>query len=197
LGFDLTRHAAALAPEAAEPIARLRRLAAGRGDVSDHRWFAEGIRLYESAAPLGVSLARCLELEPGRGETSWWEREARTRRDEALCGIARQHLLDLKPYPAAVRIVDEASSYETGEWRHHKKLTAPPTSIDPLRAWLFRLLKITGTTPSVSTVYRVLSRKAFFVKVELPDIPEYEESAPTQAASPAPRPGRIRHSADR
>jgi hypothetical protein len=87
-------------PEAAEPIARLRRLAAGRGDVSDVQWFAEGVRLYESAAPLGVKLDRCLELEPGRGETPWWEREARARRDETLCGIARQHFPGLKPYAA-------------------------------------------------------------------------------------------------
>ena len=95
-------------PEATEPIARLRRLAAGRGDVSDAQWFAEGVRLYESAAPLGVSLARCLELEPGRGETPWWEREARARRDETFCGIARRCLPDLKPYAQAVQIVEKA-----------------------------------------------------------------------------------------
>jgi hypothetical protein len=183
-------------PEATEPIERLRRLAAGCGDVSDAQWFAEGVRLYESAAPLGVSLARCLELEPGRGETPWWEKEARARRDEAICGIARQHLPDLKPYPAAVRIVDEAGSYETGEWRFHRKLTAPPAGTGPLRAELFRLLKITGTTPSVATVYRTLSRKAFFVKVDLPDIPEHEEPAP-KATPPIARPGRVRRSAAR
>jgi hypothetical protein len=183
-----------LSPEAAEPIARLRRLAAGCGDVSDVQWFAEGVRLYESAAPLGVSLARCLELEPGRGETPWREKEACAKRDEVIRRIA-QRFPSLKPYPAAVKIVEEASSYETGEWRHHKKLTAPPASMDPLRADLFRLLKITGTTPSVSTIYRALSRKAFFLKVEPADIPEHDDEQ-AQAAPPVARPGRIRHPAD-
>jgi hypothetical protein len=46
-------------PDAAEPIALLRRVAALLRGVSDDdaaAWFVEGVRLYESAAPLGVSL---------------------------------------------------------------------------------------------------------------------------------------------
>jgi hypothetical protein len=69
---------------------------------------------------------------------------------------------------AARWIVGQASIYETGEYRFHQKLTAPPAAIEgTVRGDLFQLLKAHGRTrsasckalsPSYATILRALKK---------------------------------------
>jgi len=69
---------------------------------------------------------------------------------------------------AASWIVGQACIYETGEYRFHRKLMAPPAAIEgTVKADLFRLLKAHGRTrsasrkalsPSYATILRALKK---------------------------------------
>ena len=148
-------------------ITRLRRIAAQlSGD--DGRWFRECFELYQARARDGLRLDACLGLVPKRGRTPWWEREACAARDRIVRGIAAKYCAGVRTTHAARWIVGQAFIYETGEYRFHRKLNAPPAAIEgTIRADLFRLLKAHGRThsashkalsPSYATILRALKK---------------------------------------
>jgi hypothetical protein len=136
--------------ESDTPITRLRRIALQlSGD--DGRWFRECLELYLAGARDGLRLDACLGLVPGRGRTPWWERESCVERDQIVRGIAAKYCAGMQTTHAARWIVGQASIYETGEYRFHQKLTAPPAAIEgTVRGNLFQLLKAHGRTRSAS-----------------------------------------------
>ena len=159
-------------------ITRLRRIVAQlSGD--DGQWFRECLALYQAGARDGLRLDVCLGLVPGRGRTPWWESEACAERDQIVRSIAAKYCAGMRTTHAARWIVGQAFSYETGEYRFHRKLTAPPAAIEgTVRADLFRLLKAHGRTrsasckslsPSYATILRALKtlrNSLFFRNVE-------------------------------
>lgn len=148
-------------------ITRLRRIALQlSGD--DGRWFRECLELYQAGARDGLRLDVCLGLIPERGRTPWWESESCVERDQIVRGIAAKYCAAMRTTQAAKWIVGQAFIYETGEYRFHRKLTAPPAAIEgTVRADLFRLLKAHGRTrsasckslsPSYATILRALKK---------------------------------------
>src|SRR5260370_4346578 len=149
-------------------ITRLRRIALQlSGD--DGRWFRECLELYQAGASDGLRLDVCLSLVPKRGRTPWWESESCAERDQIVRGIAVKYCAGMQTTHAARWIVGQACIYETGEYRFHQKLTAPPAAIEgTVREDLFRLLKAHGRTrsasckalsPSYATILRALKKK--------------------------------------
>jgi hypothetical protein len=156
-------------------IARLRRIAVQlSGD--DGRWLRECLELYQAGARDGLRLDVCLGLVPGRGRTPWWESESCAERDRIVRDIAAKHCAGMRTTHAARWIVGQAFIYETGEYRFHRKLMAPPAAVEgTVRADLFRLLKAHGRTrsasckalsPSNATILRALkkSMKSLFLR---------------------------------
>jgi hypothetical protein len=148
-------------------IARLRRIAVQlSGD--DGRWLRECLELYQAGARDGLRLDVCLGLVPGRGRTPWWESESCAERDRIVRDIAAKHCAGMRTTHAARWIVGQAFIYETGEYRFHRKLMAPPAALEgTVRADLFRLLKAHGRTrsasckalsPSYATILRALKK---------------------------------------
>jgi hypothetical protein len=156
-------------------ITRLRRIALQlSGD--DGRWFRECLELYQAGARDGLRLDVCLGLIPERGRTPWWESESCVERDQIVRGIAAKYCAGMRTTHAARWIVGQAFIYETGEYRFHRKLMAPPAAIEgTVRADLFRLLKAHGRTrgasckvssPSYATILRALKKimKSLFLR---------------------------------
>ena len=148
-------------------ITRLRRIAVQlSGD--DGRWFRECLELYQAGARDGLRLEVCLGLVPERGRTPWWERESCAERDKIVRGIAAKYCAAMRTTDAARWIVGQAFIYETGEYRFHRKLVAPPAAFEgTVRADLFRLLKAHNRTrsasrealsPSYATILRALKK---------------------------------------
>ena len=149
------------------PLWALRRIAA-RLSGDDGRWFRECLEFYQAGARDGMRLDLCLGLVPKRGRTPWWESESCAERDQIVRGIAATYCAGMRKTHAARWIVGQACIYETGEYRFHRKLMAPPAAIEgTVRADLFRLLKAHGRTrsasckalsPSYATILRALKK---------------------------------------
>jgi hypothetical protein len=118
--------------------ARLRRLADYARACGDDN-FADGIEFYLAKAPEGLSLDRALGLAVVRGGETWWSREHRQRRDEAICEFFRRYCPGETDARRRATLQHELRRYERERWKSDKRLPVmPPKYEGTPRAQLFR-----------------------------------------------------------
>jgi hypothetical protein len=129
---------------AAATINRLRAIAARLTKRKDPGgpWFAACLAEYEAGARHGLTLGDAFGFRLGAGQSSWWEQETLSRRDQLIRQIAAEHFSALSGRPAAAAIAKAIAGYERTAWRQHRAFAAPPAGLRGLRADLFRLLKL-------------------------------------------------------
>jgi hypothetical protein len=138
-----------------DSVAAISRLRAIAADLVERQhelapWFAAALGEYESGARFGVELGEAFGLG------LWWQIERRQRRDELLREIAAQHFPALKARAAAEEITARIGRYQASTWRTDRGLMSP-SSTDPLRILLHRLLKLDQAV-GFSTVRRALAQ---------------------------------------
>ena len=118
--------------------ARLRRLADYARAVGDDG-FAEGFEQYIAHAHEGLSLDQALGIAVVRGGETWWSREHRLRRDEAICEFFARYCLGKTDARRRAILQHELLRYQRKQWAGDKRQPMiPPAYEGTPRALLFK-----------------------------------------------------------
>lgn len=81
---------------------------------------AGDIERYLEDAAIGLTLDIALGVSPAPGQTPWWEREARERRNAAIRELREHCFGDLGITAAARAIEEEARRFQASAWRYDR-----------------------------------------------------------------------------